>query len=123
MKLHFETCEGLSIQSYNENGITIGNILYTTPVIITSTAVIDHWSPPPISQLTLESIEIAISKNLEVLILGTGKHLTFPPPLLIAQLAAYRIGLETMNTSAACRTYNILHSEGRHVAAALLRPS
>jgi uncharacterized protein len=56
----------------------------------------------------------------EVVLLGTGSRLRFPPPRLLAPLARARIGVEVMDLQAACRTYNILMAEERNVAAALL---
>ena len=56
----------------------------------------------------------------EIVLLGTGSRLRFPHPRLTAALARARIGLEVMDVQAACRTYNILAGEGRHVLAALL---
>jgi uncharacterized protein len=58
--------------------------------------------------------------GVEVVLFGSGARIRFPQPAWIAPLAARRIGLETMDTAAACRTYNILAQEGRTVAAALL---
>jgi uncharacterized protein len=56
----------------------------------------------------------------EIILLGTGSRLRFPHPSLTRPLMAARIGLEVMDTGAACRTYNILAGEGRKVAAAIL---
>jgi uncharacterized protein len=56
----------------------------------------------------------------EVVVLGTGAAQRFPPPELARALAATGVGVEVMDTRAACRTYNILASEGRKVAAAVL---
>lgn len=56
----------------------------------------------------------------EVVVFGSGARLRFPHPRLTAQLTAQRVGVETMDFQAACRTYNILMAEGRKVAAALL---
>lgn len=56
----------------------------------------------------------------ELVIFGSGTHLRFPPPAFLRELMARRIGVETMDTLAACRTYNILAGEGRRVTAALL---
>lgn len=56
----------------------------------------------------------------ELIIFGSGGRLRFPPPAFLATLMKLRIGVETMDTLAACRTYNILAGEGRHVLAALL---
>jgi uncharacterized protein len=59
---------------------------------------------------------------VEVLIYGSGRKLQFPPPAWLAPLMGRRMGFETMDTEAACRTYNILAGEGRPVAALLLLP-
>jgi uncharacterized protein len=56
----------------------------------------------------------------ELIVFGSGNKLRFAPPALMRSLMAARIGVETMDTLAACRTYNILAGEGRHVLAALL---
>lgn len=58
--------------------------------------------------------------NAEVVIFGSGDRIRFPRPAWIAPLVARGVGVETMDTAAACRTYNILAGEGRHVVAALL---
>jgi uncharacterized protein len=58
----------------------------------------------------------------EVVIYGSGPRLVFPPAALTRVLFERRIGLETMDTAAACRTYNVLASEGRSVVAALILP-
>jgi len=56
----------------------------------------------------------------ELVVLGSGAKLRFPHPARAAHLAGHGIGLETMDTAAACRTFNILAGEGRHVLAVLL---
>ena len=56
----------------------------------------------------------------EVVIFGSGSRIRFPPPAWLKPLIEKRLGLETMDTQAACRTYNILAGEGRNVIAALL---
>jgi uncharacterized protein len=56
----------------------------------------------------------------EIVLLGTGPRLRFPSPAVYASLLKARIGVEVMDTAAACRTYNILAAEGRRVAAALM---
>lgn len=56
----------------------------------------------------------------EFLLLGTGTALAFPPPAFRAEIDRRGLGLETMDTSAACRTYNILVAEARRFTAALL---
>jgi uncharacterized protein len=56
----------------------------------------------------------------ELVIFGSGSRIRFPQPVWLKPLMAQRIGTETMDTQAACRTYNILAQEGRHVVVALL---
>jgi len=60
------------------------------------------------------------SLGAELVIFGSGARIRFPKPAWLQPLMARRTGIETMDTPAACRTYNILASEGRHVVAALL---
>ena len=67
-----------------------------------------------------EHFETLAALGVEVVIFGSGPKLRFPRPAWIAPLVNRRIGIETMDTAAACRTYNILAQEGRVVAAALL---
>jgi uncharacterized protein len=73
-------------------------------------------------QLTAADFAALADLPVELVFYGSGKRLQFPPPAWLAPLMARRIGLETMDTEAACRTYNILAGEGRPVAAMLLLP-
>jgi uncharacterized protein len=66
------------------------------------------------------SLRVAIELAPEVIVLGTGPNQQFPSPGLIAEVLRMGIGMEVMDTRAACRTYNILASEYRRVVAALL---
>ncbi len=61
-----------------------------------------------------------LSAEIDVLLIGTGAEISHIPPRLRAALEAAGIGVETMNSPAACRTYNVLLSEGRRVALAVL---
>ena len=67
-----------------------------------------------------ETLAAIKTHNPEIVLLGTGRRLRFPPAALTRSLAAARVGLEVMDTPAACRTYNILTGERRRVLAALL---
>ena len=71
--------------------------------------------------LTLDSLAPVIEDgNVQVLLLGCGPKLQMPPPDLRSALREKGIGIEPMDTGAACRTYNVLLAEGRAVAAALI---
>ena len=85
----------------------------------------DGTSPrtPPCTQpeqLSAAHFERLLTLDPELVIFGSGPRLRFVPPALLRALMAARIGIETMDTPAACRTYNVLVSEHRRVLAALL---
>jgi uncharacterized protein len=80
------------------------------------------WDVPALSDWTPESVApiLALSGQVEFLLLGTGTKMIPPPPFLRALLRDNALGLELMDTPNACRAYNHLASEGRHFVAALL---
>ncbi len=107
------------IQSYGPDGFRIGNATYDTPVLVTPTEVFP-WS----GELTLEALAPILTATplAEVLLIGTGARHTMLPPALRSALKARELGIDTMDTGAACRTFNILLGEGRRVATALMLP-
>jgi uncharacterized protein len=92
----------------------------TGSVIITRTAVIDGWRPAAVEELSIDDFTELLALSPEVVLLGTGARQRMPPPALYAAFASRRIGLEVMDNGAACRTYNLLLSEFREVAVALI---
>ena len=78
------------------------------------------WNAPSFESLGDEHFVELARLDLEVILLGTGATLRFPSPQVIRPLVEAKIGFEAMDAQAACRTYNILASEERRVAAALL---
>lgn len=110
---------GLPIQHYAEGQITIGQKVYRRSLILLPERVITEWSPRVIDELQAEDLNLVAELAPEIVILGTGRQQRFPHPTLLQPLMRARIGFEAMTTPAACRTYNILMSEGRRVAAAL----
>ena len=79
-----------------------------------------NWNCASFEDLTEAHFDLLAETRPELVIFGSGTRLRFPPPALLRLLMQKRIGLETMDTLAACRTYNILAGEGRQVIAALL---
>jgi uncharacterized protein len=77
-------------------------------------------APTDFSKLTQAHFDELLQLQPELVIFGSGAKLRFPPPALLSGLIARRIGVESMDSAAACRTYNVLVSEGRTVVAALL---
>jgi uncharacterized protein len=78
------------------------------------------WPPQRIEQATLADFRAIAALEPEIVLLGSGRGLRFPPAALLAPLYERGIGVEVMDTGAACRTYNILVTEGRIAAAALI---
>ena len=91
----------------------------STPVLGRSGPVVP-WGVAGFEGLTVASFEAISELQPEVVVFGSGERLRFPKPALLQTLMKRRIGLETMDTPAACRTYNVLLAEGRSVVAALL---
>ena len=81
------------------------------------------WECERFEDLTADHFETLVATQPELVIFGSGSRLRFPKPVFLRALMQARIGIETMDTLAACRTYNILAGEGRHVAVALLMAS
>jgi uncharacterized protein len=120
MKIHLESGAGQHlIRAYAPGVITVNDTAHHRSLIVTPEQVLD-WPPASFDDLLAIHFESIAAMHPEVAILGTGAHLKFPAPPLIRALVEANIGLEVMDTGAACRTYNILMSDGRRVAAALL---
>ncbi len=78
------------------------------------------WNCPRFEDLTEAHFTQLAATQPELIIFGSGSRIRFVPPALLRGLMQQRIGIETMDTLAACRTYNVLAGEGRRVIAALL---
>lgn len=121
--MHFaqDDCSSdLLIRGYGDGVITIGNQQFARSLILTRDSLMADWRPQHVAELLHDDFVPILEIRPEVMVLGTGKALTFPSPALTARLLQLGIGVEIMDTAAACRTYNILLSEQRNVVAALL---
>lgn len=124
MKLQPDRLDVQSILAYGAGWVGLGNngvaekIDYS--VVIGSRGEKLPWNCQRFEQLSAEHFALLAGMKPELVIFGSGTRLRFPPPAFLRGLMAQRIGIETMDTLAACRTYNILAGEGRHVVAALL---
>ncbi|MCG7987773.1 MAG: Mth938-like domain-containing protein [Candidatus Thiodiazotropha weberae] len=111
---------GHAIQNYGAFEITISGKKYRESLVIMPDRIIPEWRPARFQELKQEDFAHLASLTPEIIVLGTGSKQHFPDHQLIRPLLEHQIGLEVMATDAACRTYNILMSEGRRVAAALM---
>ena len=120
MKLQPDRIETQSVTAYGPGWIAIQGEKIRHSVLITSEGLRVDWQCPNFEDLTPAHFAQLTELDVELVIFGSGERLRFPKPECQIGLMQRRIGLETMDTQAACRTYNILAGEGRKVAAALL---
>ncbi len=102
------------------DGIRVGELLLVRSVILSATEMVMDWAVKETDTLDFAALAPALAMKPGILVLGTGGRIRFPPSVLYAELAEQGIGLEVMDTAAACRTYNVLVSEDRPVVAALV---
>lgn len=108
------------VKGFKPGFIQVNNETLTHSIIIAPEKLIENWDPQHISELKPEHLNIIIEMHPAILLIGTGTTLQFPPVELYGELINHGIGVEIMDTSAACRTYNALTAEGRNVVAALI---
>lgn len=107
------------IRAYAAGSITTSHEQVTRSVVLTPETIAD-WAPDSPAAIDAESIAQLVALAPEVILIGTGAKLVFPPHAALAPARARRIGIEVMDTAAACRTWNLLTSDGRRVVAGLL---
>jgi uncharacterized protein len=120
VKLHATSAGAANtITAYGDDYVAVNGARRERNIIVTATEVRD-WSADDFEHLSAEHFAELARLGVEIVLLGTGRRQRFPHPRLTAPLGAARIGLEVMDSKAACRTYNILVAEERRVALALL---
>jgi uncharacterized protein len=102
--------------------IRVGTVTMARSFIVSAGALLPEWATEDVPSLSLEALAPALALAPEILVLGTGARIEFPDAALFAALAERGIGLEVMDTAAACRTYNVLVAEFRPVVAAIMLP-
>jgi uncharacterized protein len=121
MKFQPESSEGFNVITRQEAGcIWVGASPHTRGVLVPWQGEVLDWQAGEADALSLAHFERIAALRPELVIFGSGARLRFPDPALLRPLMALRIGVETMDTAAACRTYNVLVSERRMALAALL---
>ena len=119
MKLQPDRSDAQTISGYGPGWVGVGAEKITHNVVLGSRGERIRWAER-YEDLGPADFEVLANLRVEVVIFGSGARLRFPRPAWLVPLAEQRIGIETMDTAAACRTYNILAQEGREVAVALL---
>lgn len=132
MKFAPERSEAQTIRGYGPGWIAVESEKITHSVILASDGLRLDWDCARFedlgpghfatlaAQLAAASATQASERPVEVLLLGSGSRHRFVPAAWLQPLVAMGLALETMDTAAACRTFNVLAHEGRKVVAALV---
>lgn len=120
MKLQPDQFDVQAITGYGPGWVGVNGEKITHSVIIGSGGERIAWNAQRFEDLDAQHFEQVASVPAEVAIFGSGSRIRFPRPVWLRPLIDKHVGLETMDTAAACRTYNILAQEGRSVVVALL---
>ncbi|MFM8899540.1 MAG: Mth938-like domain-containing protein [Burkholderiales bacterium] len=121
MKLSAERTEGTNaIARHSLEGVVINGQAHTQHIVVPWQGEVFAWATGGFEGLSENDFGQLLALKPELVVFGSGRRLRFAPPRLQQALMASRVGIETMDTAAACRTYNVLLAEGRKVVAALL---
>jgi uncharacterized protein len=121
MKMRADRIEGQNaIARHGPEGVIVNGVEHTESVLVPWQGEVVAWHAASFESLTAEHFERIAALRPELVVFGSGARLRFPRPAVLRPLIEARIGVETMDSAAACRTYNVLLAEGRNVVAALL---
>jgi uncharacterized protein len=121
MKMRADRMEGQNaIARHGPGGVAVNGVEHTESLVVPWTGDVRPWNAPSFDALQPAHFSALVALRPELVLFGSGKRLRFPPAALLRPLIEAGIGFETMDTAAACRTYNVLLAEGRSVVAALL---
>lgn len=122
MKLHADAPTSLNtVTAYGPGFIEVNQSRHCGHLLLLPDAPVRAWAATGFEALTAADFEDLLLLQPEIVLLGTGRRQRFPHPRLTAALTRAGVGIEAMDTAAACRTFNILMSEGRRVLAAFLQ--
>ena len=119
MKFHLQAPGPVVVTALDADSIRVGTTDYREGIVLTPDVVVPGWAPAGFAALAAPDFAQLLTYEPELVLLGSGPTLHFPHPRLLAALSERRVGVETMDSRAACRTFNILVAEGRRVVAAV----
>ena len=109
-----------AIRGYGPGEVRINDTVYTSNVILTRNRLQANWNPPPVAEWEPAVLDELLAHDPEIVLVGTGARVQMLGSAFLAHALKAGTGLDTMDTAAACRTFNILVAEGRRVAAGLI---
>lgn len=117
MKLDFDQNNSIPVISeYSEQGIVIGNQCLSEPFVAYGEEIITDLLPRNVADLAEDVIDTIVGRSVDIIILGTGPKQIFPDAAILLPALKCAVGVEVMETGAACRSYNVLVGEGRKIA-------
>jgi uncharacterized protein len=123
MKLHLaDTKNRYTVTGYGAGYLVVNGVRYAQPLIVTPDRDPAAWPVAEFDALDATATGMLLDSRPDIIVLGTGPTQRFAAPAVLRPLIEAGVGLETMNTPAACRTYNILMGEGRRVLVAMFLP-
>ena len=121
MKLHLDNPgETRVFTAHGPDHVMVNGERYDRSIVVLAEEVRADWTVANFDDLCAAHFDYFLALKPDVLLLGTGVRQRFPHPRLYSALTNAGIGVECMDTPAACRTYNILVAEYRRVVAAIL---
>jgi uncharacterized protein len=105
---------------YGEGYVMVNAVRYERSLLVLPDRPVADWGVSGVEALREQDLEFLAGLGVEIVLLGTGESLRLLHPRRLQSLTRAGVGVEVMDTPAACRTYNILVAEGRNVAAALM---
>ena len=121
MKIAQQRPEGRNaFTGYGEGYVEVNRARLHASVLVSPERIVTDWPAESVAALTADHLAAIVELHPEIVLLGTGAAFHFPEPAMLAPLYKAGIGVEVMDTPAACRTFNILMGEGRNVVAALV---
>ena len=121
MKLHLSNLGDTKLfTGHGPDHVMVNGERHDRSIVVLAEEVRNDWVVASFDALNEAHFTYFLTLKPDVLLLGTGAQQHFPHPRLYRALTEAGIGVECMDTPAACRTYNILVAEDRRVVAAIL---
>ena len=123
MKIERDLPEGRNtFTGYGAGYVEVNGTRHASSLVVSGERLVTDWPAISVDAISADHLAAIVGLKPEIVLLGTGASFRFPEPAKLAPLYKAGIGVEVMDTPAACRTYNLLLGEGRNVVAALIVP-
>ena len=111
-----------TITAYTTGSVTVSGKIFNSSLVVSAETLMEDWRPAGVADIRVSDLELVLALQPELVLLGTGPRLVFPGNEITHFFHSRGIGIEVMDTAAACRAYNIMIADDRRVAAVLFIP-